>query len=206
MNFKLNDYNTFIKENWSGDGINIFDVDDTIICTNAKIHVYDPIKKENFTLSTEEYNDFENKKHFQMDFTDFDDIEIMRKGIIVDWVFTILKKTMIMGKAVGIITARSDAKMIRQFFLEHGIDINPNFIFAVGGTKTTKTIAELKLDSFKTLINYGFKRFQYFDDDLKNIAIAKTLENEYSNVNVVTKHIKKKWLSQLKNKLKEIKK
>jgi hypothetical protein len=116
MNFKLKGYNTFLNEAWSGDAINVFDIDDCILVSSALIHVYDPIKKKKFSLTPAEYNEFKAQKHHKIDYSDFDKIEIMRKGIIVDWVFTILKKTMNMRKAVAIITARGDAKMIKNSF------------------------------------------------------------------------------------------
>jgi len=205
MEFTVESYTDFGKAGWKGDAMNVFDVDDTLIVTDAQIHVYDPITKKKFSLTPQEYNDFKAQKHQQMDFSDFDKIEIMRKGIIVDWVFTILKKTMIMKKAVGIITARNDAKLIRQFFLEQGIDINPKFIFAVGGPHKD-SVAQRKKDAFKKLVTLGFKRFQYFDDDKSNIKLAKTLEDDYDDVTVKTKLIKGKHLPQLKKDLKQIEK
>ncbi len=202
MKFELKSYRDFINEAWHGNGINIFDIDDTLITTPAEIRVYDPIKKKEYHLTPAEYNTFKAKKHHKLDYSDFDKIEIMRKGILVGWVFNILKKTMAANKAVGIITARSDANMIRTFFLEQGIDINPEFIFTVGGPGVG-TIAERKLRAFKKFYDMGFRRFQYFDDDEKNIEIAKTLEDIYDDVTIKTKLIRQEWIPDLKKTLKQ---
>jgi hypothetical protein len=213
MDFKLKGYKDFINEDkfkkylnetWRGNGINVFDLDDTLITSSAQIHVYDPIKKKEYHLTPSEYNTFKIEKQHELDFSDFGKIEIMRKGILINWVFTILKKTMTVNKAVGIITARSDANMIRTFFLEQGIDINPDFIFAVGGPGKG-SIAERKKEAFKKLIEMGFKRFQYFDDDKRNIELVKTLEDEFSDISVKTKLIRQEWIPDLKKELKQFK-
>ena len=181
--------------------MNIFDIDDTIVVTTAKILVTDHITQEKFELTTHEFNEYKRCPLQDLDFSQFDCPSILRAGLIIDWVFEILKKTVAIDKAVGIITARNDATLIRNFLLENGIDINPDFIWAVNdpnlGSKGTN--AERKQIAFRKIIEMGFYEFEFFDDDSENLRLAKELENEYDNVIIRTKHIKQKWIPKIED-------
>lgn len=177
--------------------MNIFDVDDTLVVTKSKIKVTDNSTGKVIELSPTEFNEYERKAHHSLDFTDFQDPEILKAGKIIDWVFNILKQTLSREKAVGIITARDDRELIYDFLLKNGVKIHKDFIFAVSDPKefdTTKSIAENKKEAFRRLIKLGFNEFNFFDDDEVNLKLAKSLETEYDNVKITTKHIKQKWI------------
>ena len=61
----------------------IFDLDDTLVKTDAKIKVY---QKETgdllHSLTPQQYNDFENHGHI-LDFDDFDDLQVLLKGSLM---------------------------------------------------------------------------------------------------------------------------
>ena len=177
--------------------INIFDVDDTLVVTDSKIKVTDNKTGKVFTLSPQDFNEYERKKHHELDFSDFKNPDILKAGKIIDWVFEILRKTMKRDKAVGIITARDDRKLIYDFLLHSGVHIHPDFIFAVSDPKEfdiKKPISHNKKEAFRKLMDLGFNEFNFFDDDLENLKLAKSLENEYPEVKIRTKHIKQKWI------------
>jgi hypothetical protein len=52
-------YSQFITEKWTGDSITIFDVDDTLVLTAAKIKVHDPFTGEKYEMTPKEYNEYE---------------------------------------------------------------------------------------------------------------------------------------------------
>ena len=78
--------------------INIFDVDDTLVVTDSKIKVTDNKTGKVYELTPKEFNEYETKKHHELDFSDFSDLNILKAGKIIDWVFDILKATMKKGK------------------------------------------------------------------------------------------------------------
>jgi hypothetical protein len=182
-----------------GDAINIFDIDDTLIYTAAKIRVYDPSSGKEYSMSPAEYNEYEQQPHHELDFTDFDDIEMLKNGQLIDWVVNILKKTMSKGKAVGIITARSAGKKALGDFFKHlGIKIHPDLIFSVNDPSEhyTGNNAERKQMAFEELIDMGYNTFRFFDDDLKNLQYAKELEKKH-NIKMTLHHIQPKWHSKM---------
>jgi len=181
-----------------GRTIAIFDLDDTLVVTNARIEVMDSRTGSKFYLSPKEFNDYERNVNHSINFSQFDDPDILRAGTIVKWTLDIMKEVYAKEGAVGIITARGDAKLVREFMLSHGVDIHPDLVFAVNepGTKFIGTNAEKKSQAFKKLIEKGYSKFIFFDDDINNLKHAKLLEKRYS-IKIKTEHIKPEQLPEI---------
>ena len=194
-------YQNFVNEGKLFEGkynnINIFDVDDTLVVSDAKIKVTDHKTKKTYELTPKEFNEYTEKPHQDLDFSDFEDPNILKAGRIITWVFDILKGTMKKGKRVGIITARGNAQMIYDFLIYHGVDVNPKYIFAINDPKQGfygNTIAQRKKEAFKRLVTLGFNDFTFFDDDKENIELAKELAKEDPNVTMKTRLIRQRWI------------
>jgi FMN phosphatase YigB (HAD superfamily) len=169
----------------------IFDFDDCLVKTSAKIKVNDTLTGKSYTITPEEFNNFKREKHLDLDFSEFNDIQILSDGIIIDEVFELLKKSIASKKAVGIITARESHSLIKNFLLSHGIDVNSKFIYTVGGvdSKYVGTVPERKKMAFKELMDLGFNEFIFYDDDLGNLVMANKLPKEF-NIKMKTVYIK----------------
>jgi cytidyltransferase-like protein len=176
---------------FKGPNISIFDLDDTLVVTNARIEVFDSWTSEKFYLTPKEFNEYERKSHHAIDFSQFDDPDILKAGILVEWTIDIMKEVYENEGAVGIITARGSAEMVREFMLSHGIDINPELIFAVNdpNSEYVGSNAEKKAQAFKKLVEMGYSRFSFFDDDINNLKHAKLLEKELP-IKMKVQHIK----------------
>jgi cytidyltransferase-like protein len=181
-----------------GHNIAIFDLDDTLVVTNARIEVTDARSGEKFSLSPKEFNEYERKASHSINFSQFDDPDILKAGTIVEWTLDIMKEVYAQEGAVGIITARGDAKLVREFMLSHGVDIHPDLIYAVNepDTEFIGTNAEKKSQAFKKLIEKGYSRFIFFDDDINNLKHAKLLEKQYP-IKIRTEHIKPEQLPEI---------
>ena len=169
----------------------VFDLDDTLVVTNAKILVKDALTGEKFDLTPQEFNDYEKEPHHEVNYTQFNDANILKAGRLVEWVLNILRSAYESGTAVGIITARDNKKLVREFLLSHGIDIHPNLIYAVSDPEFgfDGTIAEKKKEAFRKLMAKGFTHFTFYDDDRKNLALAKSLETEFAEITMKTRKI-----------------
>lgn len=181
--------------------INIFDVDDTLVVTSAKIRVTDHKTGKVYELTPKEFNEYQEKPHHELDYGEFDDPKILKAGKIINWVFDILKKTMAKGKRVGIITARGDQQMIYKFLMHHKVDVNPKYIFAINDPKqgfSGNSVADRKKEAFQRFIALGFNDFTFFDDDKENIKLAKELDKETPNIRIKTTLIKQRWIPKLK--------
>lgn len=181
-----------------GHNIAIFDLDDTLVVTNARIEVTDSWSGDKFYLSPKEFNEYERNSNHSIDFSQFDDPDILRAGTIVEWTLDIMKEVYAQEGAVGIITARGDAQLVREFMLSHGVDIHPDLVFAVNepGTEFTGNNAEKKQQAFKKLIEKGYSQFIFFDDDINNLKHAKLLEKQYP-IKIRTEHIKPEQLPEI---------
>jgi hypothetical protein len=184
-------YSQFIAEKWSGNSITIFDIDDTLTVSNAKIRVHDPKTDKTYELTPKEFNEYQKDPNHVLDFSDFRNPDILKAGKIIDWVMNILQKTLQIERAVGIITARDNKDLIIDFLLHNGVDINPDFIFAVNDPRSnfTGSIAERKQQAFVEFIDMGFKNFKFFDDDPENLKLAKQLEKQY-DIKMQAKQVK----------------
>lgn len=164
----------------TGNRLVIFDLDDTLVTTDAKIKIVDrhtgKILKE---MTPQEFNSFESKSdRHVLNFEDFSSPEILRQGKFIRDIFEKLKVYYKKGIPVSIVTARSSSELVRNFFLEHGIDIHPQLVIAVNDPQYgyEGNIAQRKKEAIKDLIDLGFKRLTFFDDSEDNLRLAKQAE------------------------------
>ena len=175
--------------------ITVFDVDDCLIVTRSKIKVHNPKTGFAAELTPQEFNTFKKRPHDKMDFSDFQSLDILKAGKIIEWVFAILKRTIAKGQPVGIITARDNSSLIQQFLSHNGININLNYIFAINdpALQLKGSTAERKKEAFRKFIDMGFNNFTFFDDDRENIDLANSLNKE-PGIQMKAKLIKQKWI------------
>lgn len=180
---------------YHGSKILVFDLDDTLVITDAKIKVCNKKTGECFALTPEEFNEYEKEDHHDLDFDDFKSLEIMKAGQLIEYYLKIFKEAYRMKIAVGIVTARDDREMIYKWLREHvGYRIDKDLIYAVNdpvhGYKGS--ISDKKKAAFKELIDMGYNDFQFFDDDDANLKLVKSLEKEY-DVKIMTHKANKKF-------------
>jgi hypothetical protein len=159
----------------------VFDLDDTLVITQAKIRVCDKLTGKCFELTPEEFNEYEKNPDHVLDFSDFKSLDVMKAGKLISYYLKILASAYKAGRAVGIVTARDDREMIYRWMREHvGFRIDKDLIFAVNDPvhRFKGSISERKKQAFIELYNLGFQSFQFFDDDQNNLDLVKSLENE----------------------------
>lgn len=148
----------------------LFDIDDTLIKSKAKINVLDANNKLIKKLTPAQYNHYIRKdgEHFAYD--DFDNEEILNAGKLTKFWKT-LQETYNLGYHVGIVTAREDKEMLLRFFLRHGLDINRYLIFTIGGKdcKFQGKIQDRKRQVIEHLSARGYKNFVFYDDNEDNL-------------------------------------
>lgn len=114
----------------------VFDLDDTLILSTAKIHVLDSkTHKIIKTLSPAEFNFFKPNKNHTLSFSEFEDFDILKQSTFISHILDELKNFYKSGTHVAIVTARSNSAMIREFFLHNGIDIHQDLVIAVNDPK-----------------------------------------------------------------------
>lgn len=163
----------------------LFDLDDTIIHTTAEIMIMKGDKMLRH-ISNSEFNNYTLKAGETFNFGEFDDPTILSNEKFTKY-WNTLKREYHRGTHVGILTARSDCNMIKNFFDSKGIKIKDELIIAINDPKLglSGSIQERKAEAIKILANGGYKLFIFFDDNEPNLQSAKALEKQY-NIKVQT--------------------
>lgn len=180
--------NTVIKGNASKTVV-IFDLDDTLVISDAKIRVLDSKTGDEIkALTPAEFNTFEKKPKHVLSFDDFDNPTILAQAKIIHSIFRQLKKFYKSKIPVSIVTARSNQEMVRNFFLTKGIDIHEDLCIAVNDPKYpyTGAIEERKQQAMLEIIDKGFQYVVFFDDHAGNLREAKKIEKLRKGVKIMT--------------------
>lgn len=169
----------FTVNNTTSNRIMLFDLDDTLIHTTAEILLFKDgkfIRK----ISNTEFNDYVLKPGESFDFAEFDDPKILASSKFTKY-WNTLKREYRKGTHIGILTARSNCDMIKNFLLNNGIRIKDELVMAINDPKLglSGTIQQKKAEAIKILANAGYNTFIFFDDNEGNLQSAKKLESEY---------------------------
>ena len=176
-----------IKEGYSKEKIFLFDIDDTIVITDAKIIVTDSTTGETFSLSPEDFNSYQaNDKHV-LDFDEFKSLEILKAGKLIEKYLSVLEVNYNKGNAIGVITARDDQDLIFTWLKEHvGFHVDKKLIFAVNDPihGFEGNLPNKKKQAFTEFINMGYVNLTFFDDDRENIKIIKKVAKENPDLKI----------------------
>lgn len=159
----------------------VFDFDDTLVKTDAKIHVYVNNKKIK-SLTPAEYNFYEQKPNETLDFRDFSDPRIIMSGKKYKmWpVIENISNARKMGKSTSdifILTGRSPKSQlaIYNFLKRNKIDIELNNVITVGNDDGINiSIAEEKRKVLELMSN-DYDEINFFDDSTDNINITNNI-------------------------------
>jgi FMN phosphatase YigB (HAD superfamily) len=157
-----------------------FDLDDTLIKTPAKIHVYRNgvfIK----TLTPKQYNFYKKHPNDKLDFSEFIDGEMILKAKkykiwpVIKNVSNAIKEERSTSD-IYILTAR-DATVksyIYEFLKQNGIDIDIEHIITIGDSKKHIDIASEKRKILKKL-KEQYDEIVIFDDNPQTIQLAASI-------------------------------
>lgn len=183
----LSDYiaKEFTVNGTKSNRIILFDVDDTLVHTTAKIGILKDgklVKK----ITNDTYNTYTLKPGEEFDYAEFEDPEILDNEEFTKY-WSTLKREYRKGTHIGILTARSDCDMIYKYFKRKGIEIKRELIFAISDPKMglEGTVAERKTIIISKLAWLGYRTFVFFDDNVDNLKSAKELEKKY-RIRVIT--------------------
>lgn len=153
----------------------LFDLDDTLIKSKAKIYVLNDQNEVIRKLTPAQYNYYRLKDGQHFNYDEFDNEEILNNSKFMK-LWNTLKDFYNAGINVGIVTAREDKEMLIRFFLRNGVDINRYLVFAIGGQecKFKGRIQDRKRQVIEHLSARGYKNFLFYDDNKDNLdEIAK---------------------------------
>ena len=171
-----------------GKGLTIFDIDDTMFKSKAKVEVVRNNKVVKI-LPPKAFNTYKLAKGETFDFGQFKSAKLFAQtaipiGKMINKFKAILKNAVAKGSKVVIITARADMDVKKLFldtFKAHGIDIDKSHIHRAGNIGGSSATA--KQHFFRKYLDTGeYKRVRLFDDDKSNLKALLDLKSDYNDV------------------------
>jgi major membrane immunogen (membrane-anchored lipoprotein) len=168
--------------------LNIFDVDETLFHTKAKILVKKGGKVVR-SLDNVQFNKYKLKSGEEFDFAQFRSAELFNKTStpvtkMVDLAKRLVRKQSALDQSI-IVTARADfddKKLFLKTFRDHGIDID-NIYVERGGNLGGDAPHVNKQIIFNNYLKTGrFEKVNLFDDSAKNLDVLLQLKNKYPTV------------------------
>lgn len=164
----------------------IFDFDDTLVRTGARIYV----KRRDgskIALTPSEWAQYKLKAGETPDFRDFRGDKLFDpKG--VKYYIKILKNVLNSGGTPIILSARGDPRPIAKFLRSIGIRSGISIVI-VDSTDVLQAAIE-KADYIEKLITRKkAKSIEFFDDSLLNIKAVEKLKKKYPNVKIITRKV-----------------
>jgi hypothetical protein len=201
--------------------IHLFDLDDTLIRTSARVLVRDAEGRLLRALSTAEFTAYRAVPGEALDFAEFSDLGILSRGIVVRYTRTIIDTILAHGtrSEFGILTARADKKLhapflIRLFRSLFGVRLANEFIFAVSdarfsGYKDRRVgesgvpFSRLSVSQRKALViaedlvGRGFNDISFYDDSRANLESFKVMRQAFPHVVYRPHFIDPTWAARL---------
>jgi len=168
--------------------IAIFDLDDTLIFSDAKIKIYDTETNVLLqSLSPSQYNFYAQSHDHYMCFQDFECRKILGNSRINEKRMRSLKGYLKRGVEVAIVTARGNKKVVVDFFKEKRIGVKPENVYTVCDPNTDfyGSISERKKQAANKLIKKGYNDIIFYDDNVENLKAVESLSNKKLNIKII---------------------
>ena len=198
----MENFKTYISEA-KNKGLTIFDIDDTMFKTKARVKVMPSGK----ILTPQQFNTYKLGRGEEFDFGEFKSAKIFQQtavpiGRMIAKFKAILKNAVKSGSKVIIVTARADMddkKLFLDTFRSHGIDIDKSHIIRAGNLGM-KPSAAAKAQVFKQFLDTNeYSRIRLFDDDKSNLKALLSLKDDYNDIEFEA------WLANDKGQIKKVK-
>ena len=197
----MENFKTYISEA-KNKGLTIFDIDDTMFKTKARVKVIPSGK----ILTPQQFNTYKLGRGEEFDFGEFKSAKLFQQtavpiGKMIAKFKAILKNAVKSGSKVIIVTARADMddkKLFLDTFRSHGIDIDKSHIIRAGNLGM-KSSAEAKAQVFKQFLDTNeYSRIRLFDDDKSNLKALLSLKDDYNDIEFEA------WLANDKGQIKKV--
>jgi hypothetical protein len=190
-------FRSFITEQTRGKGLTIFDIDETLFRTSAKIRVMKDGKLVR-SLDNQEFNTYKLKDGESYDFGEFRSAEVFQNTSVpimkmIQKAKAIIRNAVNAGSRVIIVTARADFDDKKKFldtFRRYGIDIDNVYVERAGNLKLGSSAKNKRFVFHKYLRKGAYERVRFFDDAMSNITMFKALAKQYPDISFEAYHVK----------------
>lgn len=189
----------YIVEAASGKGLTIFDIDDTMFTSKARVRVKNKNTNQVKELSPKEYNNYKLRSGEEWDYGEFKSSKLFYKtatpiGKMVTKFKAILRNATKKGSKVILVTARADMDdrdLFLKTFEANGYPLDNVYIERAGNLGLDSS-AKNKEIVFKKYLDTGkYKRIRLFDDHIENLYALLNLSDSYQDVDFEAYRVKK---------------
>ena len=189
----------YIVEAASGKGLTIFDIDDTMFTSKARVRVKNINTNQVKELSPKEYNNYKLRSGEEWDYGEFKSSKLFYKtatpiGKMVTKFKAILRNATKKGSKVILVTARADMDdrdLFLKTFEANGYPLDNVYIERAGNLGLDSS-AKNKEIVFKKYLDTGkYKRIRLFDDHIENLYALLNLSDSYQDVDFEAYRVKK---------------
>jgi len=193
----MKEFKEYIVE---GKGLHVFDIDETLFKTNAKIRVRDKSGKLVKVLTNQEFNDHKLQTGQHYDFSEFRNAKKFHDesepiSPMIDKLNAIHNniKAGNHNSKINMNTARSDfddKDTVLNKFRKHGIDVDNTHIHRAGNVPGNDSPAEKKNVVLRKHLNTGnYDHVHMYDDSKTNLEQFLKLQKEYPKVKFHAHHV-----------------
>lgn len=191
-------FKQYLEENTKST-LHVFDVDDTLVHSNAKVHVKDAKGKTVEKLSTSEYNNHKLPAGHNYDYKEFKSSDVFKKSHPIKKMIRTINATQSTTSKnpknkVIINTARADFDNKDKFLntlSQHGIKhIDKIHVHRAGNIPGNEKPAEKKLTFIKQhLANHPYSHVKMYDDSEENLNAFLGMKKQHPDVQFHAYHV-----------------
>ena len=181
-------FNEFLTE--GNKGLTIFDIDDTMFISKARVIVKNKNNKTEKPLTPQEFNSYKLGKDEYFDYGEFRSSKIFYQTAtpiarMVAKAKAIIKNATAKGSKVIVVTARSDMDdkdLFIKTFEAHGIPMKNVYVERAGNMSGKNSAANKSIIFRKYLKTDEYARVRLFDDHKENLDALLDLKREFPDV------------------------
>ena len=161
--------------------LRIFDFDDTLVKTDAKVHVTESSGRT-FDLTPGEYAAYVKKRGDKFDYGDFERLINPRA---IRWTGRVLRNVYEKHgpEGVVVVSARGHGEPIQQFLTEAGF--RGIEVVALGNPDPRAKAAWVDV----RITQDGLELVEFFDDSRRNVVAVERLRRKHPTVKIVTRNV-----------------
>lgn len=179
----------YLAEESNGKGLTIFDIDETLFKTAAKILIVKDGEVVR-SLTNQEYNTYKLQPGEAYDYREFRSAEIFNKTSqpihkMIAKAQAIIQNADKVGSKVIVVTARNDfddKELFLDTFRKHGLDIDKAYVERSAKLNLGSAAKNKRFIFHKYLRSGKYERVRFFDDAMSNITMFKALAKQYPKI------------------------
>jgi len=171
----------------------IFDIDDTLVHTQTRVHVLQHGQRQH-SLNSHEFTHYKLKPGEEFDFGDFRDArEFFANARPIIPMIDQLKQDIATGNRVVMVTARADfndRELFLDTFRKYGVDMNRVHVYRAGNITGRMQTEEKKKKIIRDLLNqHSYTKAIMYDDAVPNLTSFLELKQEYPKTKFYAWHV-----------------